>query len=527
VKVNLQIGEGKFADDKVERGVHIYNAVFAGGNVSSNSDRAYANATTVFGNATATLNDVYHQDFITVGTEHTGGLYGGGNLSVCGGYRELNITNYGTDYYGMDQQITLEDYGKLTNRERAYFQLEYLCKQTYEADGKTYTAETSRITEEEYKALDAKYKTEDYWVQYGFCSIYAGRLLNTIQRADFCGVYGSRLVLQGALDRVADVGDNTNYTINRVTEVSLNKQKSRIADELTLKPGAAADSEDYADPDKAVHGNYFGIYSVVNYLGNLTSDVHFRNKRKVYIYDKETKAETITFADDNKSFYDFKAENLTSRERNKGVSENQVALASGVFLELTTEKSTAKKKDYGYITGIVELALINVKQDIEGGGYVYAKNQHGTPYYDAAKTNVILSAYNKKDAATGRDEACTNKRYSYTTPLIASLETSGNFIHRTKRIIDDCYPNNGVYNDDEKSPAHYWYIKGSVYIYDQEVSAYAGSATAYSKDVKIPLTITAASQGKLQLVNVQPNLYAYYKTAMSLPLLAFLLTKMV
>ena len=511
----LYTGDKKAADDMVERGVHIYNAVFAGGNVSSNSDRAYANATTVFGNATATLNDVYHQDFITVGTEHTGGLYGGGNLSVCGGYRELNITNYGTDYYGMDQQITLEDYGKLTNRERAYFQLEYLCKQTYEADDKTYTAETSRITEEEYKALDAQYKNETYWVQYGFCSIYAGRLLNTIQRADFCGVYGSRLVLQGALDRVADVGDNTNYTINRVTEVSLNKQKSRIASEIEMNDNPV-DEEDYKTPDKAVHGNYFGIYSVVNYLGNLTSDVHFTDKRKVYTYDKETKTEHISFNADSLSFYDFKKNNLTSRERNKGVSENQVALASGVFLELTTEKSTAKKKDYGYITGIVELALINVKQDIEGGGYVYAKNQHGERTYDQNKENVLLSPYNKADDSVGRDEARTYKRYDYSPTSLLPLQTSGNFIHRSKRIIDDCYPNNGVYNDDEKSPAHYWYIKGSVYIYNQEVSAYAGSATAYSKDVKIPLTITAASQGKLQLVNVQPNLYAYYSSSTDL-----------
>ena len=38
-----------------ERGITIHNAVFGGGNVSSNSDQTYANATTVFGNTTATL----------------------------------------------------------------------------------------------------------------------------------------------------------------------------------------------------------------------------------------------------------------------------------------------------------------------------------------------------------------------------------------------------------------------------------------------------------------------------------------
>jgi hypothetical protein len=134
-------------NDPEERGIQIHNAVFAGGNVSSNSE-SYANATTVFGNTTATLYDVYHHDFITVGTEHTGGLYGGGNLSVVGGYRELNITNYGTDYYGLDQQITLEEYQKLTNRERAYFKLEYLCQQDVTINGKNYNA-GDRISEDE------------------------------------------------------------------------------------------------------------------------------------------------------------------------------------------------------------------------------------------------------------------------------------------------------------------------------------------------------------------------------------------
>ena len=107
--------------------------------------------------------------------------------------------------------------------------------------------------------------------------------------------------------------------------------------------------------------------------------------------------------------------------------------------------------------------------------------------------------------------APTKKLYKDSPRDLKTYQTSGNFIHRSKRIVDDCYPNNGIYNDGyQKSPAHYWYIKGEVYIYDQIVSAYAGSAAAYSKEVKIPLTITAGSNGKLQLLNVQPSLYAYY-----------------
>ena len=480
--------------DGTERGVLIHNAVFAGGNVSSNDDKNYANAITVFGNSTATLFDVYHRDFITVGTEHTGGLYGGGNLSVVGGYRELNITNYGTDYYGMSSRISLDDYwNKLSNRERAYFQLEYLCVQ----DNGTYHVD-DKISEEEYNddaKVPSQYRNETYWQQFGFCSIYAGRLLNTIQRADLCGVYGSRLVLQGAKDRVAEKGEKIDFTINRVGEVSLNIQKS-----------IAGDTED----EKKEHGNYFGIYSNVNYLGNLTSDVKFDDKRK---YSEKVDGDEV-IRTDTKNYYDFKVEHLTKPDRNRGVSHNQVALASGVHLELTTENSTETVKDYGYITGIVELALINVKKDIEGGGYVYAKNQHGTrSSYDMSIPNVILLDYNKTSEAQGRVEARTYKRYTYTNSETATLdlETSGNFIHRTKRIIDDCYPNNGIYKDGYvKSPAHYWFIKGSVYVYDQIVSAYVGSASSYAKEVQIPLTITAGSQGRLQLLNVQPNLYAYY-----------------
>ncbi|MBQ9678057.1 MAG: hypothetical protein IJV44_07980 [Prevotella sp.] len=492
-------------EDPDERGIQIRNAVFAGGNVSSNSE-SYNNATTVFGNTTATLYDVYHHDFITVGTEHTGGLYGGGNLSLVGGYRELNITNYGTDYYGLNQQISLDEYRKLTNRERAYFKLEYLCQQDVTIGDKNYQA-NDRIDEDEYNALPEAYKNETYWIQYGFCSIYAGRLLNTIQRADFCGVFGSRLVLQGAKDRVADVADATEYTINRIGELSLNQKRSVIAEDLVLKSGVTPaadpkdqDPDDYKDLKHALHGNYFGIYSVVNYLGGLTSDVHFTDPYR-YVGNGNSKT------DKGHTYYDWKTEHIDKRDRNNGTALNQVALASGVFLELTSEKSTSKNKVYGDITGIIELDLINVKKDIEGGGYVYARNEHGDRSTVASYDNVLLSDYNKMNG----DEARTNKMYSYSKSELHPWQTSGNFIHKEKRIVDDCYPNNGIYNDQyQKSPAHYWYIKGEVYIYDQVVSAYAGSASAYSKEVRIPLTITAGSNGKLKLLNVQPNLYAYY-----------------
>ena len=514
-------GEG---EDKVDRGVIIHNAVFGGGNVSTSSDKTYANATTVFGNVTATLNDVYHRDFISIGTEHVGGLYGGGNFSMVDGYRELNITNYGTDYFSLDQQINLETYRTLSNRERAYFKLKYECKadntvfqKKGEPDSRKYSA-GEKIDEEVYLRLLDRYgsQVESAFTPWGICSIYAGRLLNTIQRADFCGVFGSRMVLQGAKDRVADTEQNTDYTINRVTELSLNKKRSVISSDTG---------------NDAEHGNYFGIYSVVNYLGNMTSDQHFDD-----FYEGSATNTTVTpnkpyQGDGTTTYYSYKAGNPTSGKRNLAECPHQVALASGVHLELTTENSTEDHKDYGYITGVVELDLINVKKDkVMGGGFVYAKNEHRVPKYFPKKENVLLSEYNQKDG----DEAITYKRFYYENANLPSgtqaegakvisgtesdfggdpksWQTSGNFIHPEKKIIDDCYPTNNAYipTVNPYSEAHYWYVKGEVYVYDQIVTAYTGSASAYQKESQLNLTITAASNGKLQLLNVKPNLYAY------------------
>lgn len=469
--------------DKLDvSGILIRNAVFAGGNVSTGSDKVFANVKTVFGNVTATLYDVYHRDLITVGTEHIGGLYGDGNLTFVDGYRELNITNYGTDYYGMHDRISLDEYSRLTDRERAYFSIEYECAQRVKIDGKWYE-QGNRITEDVYSEFPEEYQTETYWTKAGFCSIYAGRLLNTLQRADFVGVFGSRMVLQGATDRVTDEVDYTQYTINRVGEISLNKQLSQAGD---------------TEEESKSHGSYFGIYNIVNYLGHLTSDVKFGDVRYTDNSDASYRGDNYG----TKTYLEWKRENVTNRKRNNGSSHNKVALASGVYLELTTEASTKTNKVYGDITGIIELDLINVMTGL-GGGYVYARNEHGEPTYHPERTNVILSRYNTN--------AVTYKKYSYNSNY-QNYQTSGNFVHNTKRIIDDCYPNNGSYDDGYvASPAHYWYVKGDIYVYDQTISAYTGASTAYSKEINIPLNITAASHGKMKLLNVQTSKFAYYQ----------------
>ena len=461
-------------------GIIIHNAIFAGGNTTAGSDQVYVNAKSVFGNAIATVRDLYHRDLITIGTEHTGGLYGDGNLTFVDGYRGLHIANYGTDYYNMDDNITLEQYKNLNDRERAYFQLRFICQQPC-TDNKDKSYKIGdELSEEDYEELfdGSAYANTSYWVEKGFCSIWAGRLLNTIQRADFVGIFGSRLVLQGALDRVPEKADYTKYTINRVGELSLNQQPSTAGD---------------TDPKDAVHGNYFGIYSVVNYLGNLTSDVKMSDVR--------TSANKDYVGDGTTTWHNFKDAHKAQQSRNYGTSPNKVALASGVHLELIREASEKSgQTEWGYITGVIELDLLNVMQGM-GGGYVYAKNEHHTKEWHSEWKLATLSPYN----LTAR----TRRRFTYLGAL-QEIQTSGNFVHDGRQIVDDCFPTIGSYSGDDASPAHYWYIKGSVYVYDQYISAYTGSTQPYSQNVTIPLTITAASHGRLTLREVQPNRYAYY-----------------
>ncbi|MBQ6026455.1 MAG: hypothetical protein IJL20_12680, partial [Lachnospiraceae bacterium] len=474
-------------------GITIHNAVFAGGNLASGNSALFVNDNTVFGNATASIHDVFNRDLITIGTGHTGGLYGDGNLTAVDGYRELNITNYGTDKYHIATELPYEQYTQLPARERAYYEMKYKClEECQDNDLTTYTV-GSRLTLDEILASFAG-KTDiivdglpstTYWEREGVVSPYAGRILNTIQRADFCGVFGSRMVMWGAPDRVPEKADYTNYTINRVREVSLNKKKSVAGD----------------TGDNAEHGNYFGIYNTVNFLGALTSDVKFSDVRKTTSTDSGAQA-------DGTSYYAWKSANWNNRKRNNGTCHNQLALAGGVYLELTAENGTGNTLDtkaWGPITGVVELDLINVKTG-QGGGYVYAKNVHGEPG-GPAKTNTTLTTLNK-DAASQWD-------YSYASedPYKHEWETSGNFIHSSNTIIDDCYNVKMRYKGSEAMPAHYWYISDWEYVYDQYISAYTGTPSAYSETVEIPITINASANGKITLLDVKPNRYAYYATA--------------
>ena len=492
-------------------GIIIHNAVFAGGNLAPGSTSLFANAKTVYGNATASIHDVYNRDLITIGTGHTGGLYGDGNLTFVDGYRELNITNYGTDYYHIAKSLTSDEYEVLPEREKAYYELKYKCLVSCTDNAGTTYGVGSTLSQDEILDLFAGNTTvivdgkpsSTYWKKEGVVSVYAGRIMNTIQRADLCGVFGSRMVMRGAQDRVPEEADYTNYTINRVREVSLNKKDTQAGDPATIiEGGKTVENPNYQ------HGNYFGIYSKVNYLGALTSDVRFDTIRT-------TKSDEASCAADGKTFYEWKAANIGNKKRNNGNCHNHLALASGVYLELTTEESTGNTLDtkvWGPITGVVELDLINVQPGM-GGGFVYAKNIHGKPKdMRATRKTTTLTALNKGAATKWEyDYIETDPSCEYTEQK--EWETSGNFIHSSQTIVDDCYNISNRYElGKSPMPAHYWYIAGSVYVYDQYISAYTGSPNAFRETVEVPITISAAAHGTMTLLDVQPNYYAYYQT---------------
>lgn len=475
-------------------GIIIYNAVFAGGNVSTGDDKVYAETTTVYGNVAATVNDLYYRDLVTIGTEHVGGLYGDGNLTFADGYRELNLSCYGTDYYHLEQDVTESAFEELNEREKAFYQKKYKCTTTHEYKNKKYIKNEDYIAQGVWEEMDAI--EQGNWVSAGFLSRYAGRLMNTIQRADFVGVFGSRLVLQGAMDRVlTKEGDELkfeDYTLNRIGELSLNKQHAPLGGSSVL-------------------GNYFGIYNQVNYLGALTSDVRFG--------DKWTMADDYTRAEDAPTYYNRKNSDdvfNTITQKNVGTSENLIALASGVALELRQEpqknSSSTQTNSWGTITGIVQLELINVIPG-EGGGFVYARNQHGTPSRKQVNGNDyvrrFLSRYNNEG------EAATHEEYEYSTSSEVRLQTSGNFVQGLSKdlsnyqyIVDDCYPDatDVATTDGKKWKAHYWYIRGTKYAYNQHISVYTGAAKRYQVSKAIQLAPNATG-AKLQLVGVYPGYY--------------------
>ena len=319
---------------------------------------------------------------------------------------------------------------------------------------------------------------------YGFAAhtIDNPKIINTFQRMDILRLEDNCFTLLGARDYTVNEINKMPYSIARVGEIKMVSKEIVYENGcLQAKPAdTETDSSSFKYKPKA--RNYMGLSNNIHYVGAVTSNVDFNSKNKEDKWRNRygqlaanLAADNIDKKFDGKSYQEVKQiyideynkekdlENALDdpygrfQKRNDGTAKNMIGIASGYAMKIqicqvTYDKAKNKvteKEHYGPIYGVVEMNLINVRED-EGGGYVYADNNHRRE--------------------TG-DEAHTKEDF---------LETTGNFVFPYKEgkfIVDDCFPT-GYYSltsadmKPENVKIHYWYVTGFHYYYNAHITGY-------------------------------------------------------
>ena len=245
----------------------------------------------------------------------------------------------------------------------------------------------------------------------------------------------------GARDYATNVTNKTPYSIARVGEIQM------FAKNIALKGNKLQ--------GKTVNRarNYMGLANNIHYVGAVTSNVPF-NEASKEAWRNDTGEIPASGDYANKSYLEVKqsyidqykkdTDEATFQKRNEGTAKNMIGIASGYALKIQNvqelydaNKKIVDKIYYGPIYGVIEMNLIDVRED-EGGGYVYADNVH------------------KRDNGNNPD----------------FLETTGNFVFpydakQNRYIVDDCFPTgfSGLKTNDPDSEidVHYWYVTGFNY----------------------------------------------------------------
>ena len=297
---------------------------------------------------------------------------------------------------------------------------------------------------------------------YGFAgtTINNPKIINTFQRMDILRLEDNCFNVLGARDYATNVTNKTPYSIARVGEIQM------FAKNITLT--------DNKLQDKATKRarNYMGLANNIHYVGAVTSNVPFndavnepwRNDTGMIPADGDFKGKSyMEVKQDYIDKYDQKT--ITEpifQKRNDGTAKNMIGIASGYALKIQnaqelyddSRKNVIDHIFYGPVYGVVEMNLIDVRED-EGGGYVYADNVH------------------KRATAEGE-----------TGHKVDFLETTGNFVFpydakQNRFIVDDCFPTGfygmddaGKANPDDKVDVHYWYVTGFNYYYNAHITGY-------------------------------------------------------
>lgn len=307
---------------------------------------------------------------------------------------------------------------------------------------------------------------------YGFAgtTINNPKIINTFQRMDILRLEDNCFNVLGARDYATNVTNKTPYSIARVGEIQM------FANNIALKGNKLQ--------DKSVKRarNYMGLANNIHYVGAVTSNVPF-NEASKEAWRNDTGEVPASGEYANKSYLEVKqsyidqykkdTDEATFQKRNEGTAKNMIGIASGYALKIQNvqelydaNKKIVDKIYYGPIYGVIEMNLIDVRED-EGGGYVYADNVH--------------------------------KRDNGNTPDF--LETTGNFVFpydakQNRYIVDDCFPTgfSGLKTNDPDSEidVHYWYVTGFNYYYNAHITGFTyKDAMKFNNDNSDGLTVLA------------------------------------
>ena len=331
---------------------------------------------------------------------------------------------------------------------------------------------------------------------YGFAAhtIDNPKIINTFQRIDILRLEDNCFTLLGARDYTVNEINKAPYSIARVgelkmvsNEIAYNKDsclQAKADDATSFKygikarnymglsnnihyVGAVVSNVPFNDKDKAPWRNHQGqVATAVDENGNDFTDKSYQQVKQIYIDNYNAKKDSVDTGNAGDIYGIF-------QRRNDGTAKNMIGIASGYAMKIQlcqvtydeTKQKVAEQQHYGPIYGVIEMNLINVRED-EGGGYVYADNHH--------------------TRATGdtHDEDF--------------LETTGNFVFPYKDgryIVDDCFPT-GYYSSkpDSLPDIHYWYVTGFHYYYNAHITGYTFKSSPdlpikFNSDNKDGLTV--------------------------------------
>lgn len=291
---------------------------------------------------------------------------------------------------------------------------------------------------------------------YGFAgtNINNPKIINTFQRMDILRLEDNCFNVLGARDYATNQTNKTPYSIARVGEIQM------FAKNITLTGNKLQDKS-----TKRAR-NYMGLANNIHYVGAVKSNVPF-NDAKTEPWRNNTGMVPADGDFKGKSYMDVKQDYIDKHDqnfqkRNDGTAKNMIGIASGYALKIQnvqelyddSKKNVIDSIFYGPIYGVVEMNLIDVRED-EGGGYVYADNVH------------------KRATAEGE-----------TGHKVDFLETTGNFVFpydakQNRFVVDDCFPTGfygmdkaGQANPDDNIDVHYWYVTGFNYYYNAHITGY-------------------------------------------------------